>query len=124
MTVQYEEKEDRKILKVREAQVAEVRAVPSFYLRLSDGTALEYSGTVIHSVGPRGENAVLRPLTALTAEDLSSLISARPLSWVVFASGSQRIMFSNSWLLTLKPGPDDIWRMDLRDGHTLTYPPQ
>lgn len=122
-TVQYEETEDRKILKARDAQVVEVHSVPGFYLRLSNGATLEFSGMVIHSVGPRGESAVRRPLAALTVEDLSTLISARPLSWVVFNSGSQRIVFSNSWFLTLKPGPDDTWRLDLGDGRVLTYPP-
>jgi hypothetical protein len=121
--VQYEETEDRKILKAREAQVVEVRSVPDLYLRLSNGATFEFNGTVIHSVGARVD-AVCRPLTALPAEDLSTLISARPLSWVVFDSGSQRIVFSNSWFLTLKPGSDDTWRLDLGDGRVLTYPPQ
>lgn len=121
--MQYEEKEDRKILKARETQVVEVRSVPDFYLRLSDGATLEFNGTVIHSFGARAD-AVSQPLTALPAEDLSTLISARPLSWVVFNSGSQRIMFSNTWFLTLKPGSDDTWRLDLGDGRVLTYPPQ
>lgn len=120
--MQYEEYEDRKILKAREAQVVEVHSVPDFYLRLSSGATLEFNGTVIHSVGPR-KNAVRRPLTALPAEDLSTLIFARPLSWVVFHSGSQRIMFSNTWFLTLTPGSDDTWRLDLGDGRVLTYPP-
>jgi hypothetical protein len=111
-TVQYEETEDRKILKTRETQVIEVRSVPDFYLRLSNGATFEFNGTVIHSFGARGD-AVRRPLTAVPAEDLSTLISARPLSWVVFNSGSQRIMFSN-----------DTWRLDLGDGRVLTYPPQ
>jgi hypothetical protein len=123
-TVQYEEKEDRKILKAREAHVVEVRSVPDFYLRLSNGTTFEFNGTVIHSIGPRGEDAVRRSLTALPAEDLSTLISARPLSWVVFHEGSQRIVFSNTWFLTLTPGPDDTWRLDLGDGRVLTHPPQ
>jgi hypothetical protein len=121
--VQYEEKEDRKILRAREAQVVEVRSVPDFYLRLSNGATLESDGTVIHSVGPRGEGAVRRPLTALSPEELSTLISERPLSWVVFHSGSHRIVFSNSWFLTLKPGSDDTWRLDFGDGRVLTYPP-
>jgi hypothetical protein len=123
-TVDYEEMEDRKILKARDAEVVEVRSAPGFYLRLSSGVTLEFTGMVIHSVGPRGEDAVRRPLTALSTEDLSTLISARPLSWVVFNSGSQRIVFSNSWFLTLKPGSDDIWRLDLGDGRVLTYPPE
>lgn len=122
--MQYEEKEDRKILKARETQVVEVRSDPDFYLRLSSGATLEFNGTVIHSVGPRGEGAVRRPLTDLPAEDLSTLISARPLSWVVFHSGSQRIVFSNTWFLTLTPGSGDTWRLDLGDGRVLTYPPQ
>jgi hypothetical protein len=121
--VQYEETEDRKILKARETQVVQVRSVPDFYLRLSNGATFEFNGTVIHSFGARGD-AVRRPLTAVPAEDLSTLISARPLSWVVFHSGSQRIMFSNSWFLTLDPGSDDTWRLDLGDGRVLTYPPK
>lgn len=110
-------------MKARETRVAEVHSVPGFYLRLSDGTALEFAGTVIQSVSPR-VNAVRRPLTALSAEDLSTLVSTRPLSWVIFNSGSQRIMFSNTWLLTLTPGPEDTWRVDLGDGRVLTYPPE
>ena len=121
--MQYEETKDRKILKAREAHVVEVRSVPDFYLRLSNGATFEFNGTVIHALGLR-KNAVRRPLTDFPAEDLSTLISARPLSWVVFHSGSQRIMFSNSWLLNLKPGPDDTWRLDLGDGRVLTHPPQ
>ena len=122
--MQYEEIADRKIIKARETRVAEIHSVPGFYLRLSDGTTLEFNGTVIHSVGPRGENAVLRPLTALSAEDISTLVSTRPLSWVVFNSGSQRIVFSNAWFLTLKPGPEDTWRLDLGNGRVLIYPPE
>ncbi|GAA4631352.1 hypothetical protein GCM10023196_060460 [Actinoallomurus vinaceus] len=76
----------------------------------------------IHSIGPTVD-AVTRPLTALPAEALSTLISARPLSWVAFNSGFQRIMFSNKWFLTMEPGPDDTWRLDLGDGR-VTYPPQ
>lgn len=62
--MQYEEKEDRKILKAREAHVVEARSVPDFYLCLSNGATLEFNGTVIHAVGLR-KNAVRRPLTAL-----------------------------------------------------------
>ena len=121
--MEYVEKEDRKILKARETHVVEVRAVPDFYLRLSSGVILEFNGTVIHSFGARVD-AERRPLTALPAEDLPTLISATPLSWVVFNSGSQRIMFSNTWLLKIRPGPDDAWRLDLGDGRVLTYPPE
>jgi hypothetical protein len=121
--MEYIEEEDRKILQARQAQVVDVRADPDFYLRLSNGAALEFNGTVIHSFGARVDTE-RRLLTALPAEDLSTLISASPLSWVVFNSGSQRIMFSNTWLLKLRPGLDDTWRLDLGDGRVLTYPTQ
>lgn len=121
--MQYEETEDRKILKAREVQVVEVRSAPAFYIRLSDGTTLEYNGTVTRSLGARA-NAPRQPLTTVPAEELSTLIATTPLSWVVFNTGNQRIMFSNSWLLTMKPDPDDTWRLDLADGRVLTYPPE
>lgn len=121
--MQYDEKEDRKILKARQTHVVEVHAVPDFYIRLSDGTTFEFNGTVIHSIGPTVD-AVTRPLTTISGEDLSTLISTTPLSWVVFNSGFQQIMFSNKWFLTMEPTPDDTWRLDLGDGGVLTFPPQ
>ncbi len=121
--MEYIEKEDRKILQARETQVVEFHATPDFYLRVSNGATLEFNGTVIHSFGARVD-APRRPLTALPAEDLPTLLSATPLSWVVFNSGTQRIMFSNTWLLKIKPGPDQTWRLNLGDGRMLTYPPQ
>lgn len=122
--MEYIEKEDRKILRAREAEVVEVRAVPDLYLRLSNKAVLEFNGIVTQSVGPRNKRAVRRPLADFSTDELFTLISTRPLSWVVFNSGRQRIVFSNTWFLTLYTGPDDTWRLDLGDGHVLTYPPE
>ena len=121
----YAETGDRKVLKARETQVVEVRAVPHFYVRLSDGTTFEFDGTVLHSFGVNVEAVKRRtPLDALSARDLGALVCERPLSWVVFNSGSHRIVFSNAWFLTLKPGPDETWRLDLGDGRRFAHPPQ
>ena len=48
----------------------------------------------------------------------------RPLSWVIFNSGDHRIVFSNTWFLTLDTEQNDVWRLDLGDGGVLTYPPR
>ncbi len=120
----YEEKEDRKILIARDAEVIEVRSVPDFYLRLSNGAILEFDGVVTHSIGPRNKRAVRRALAELSPGQLAHLVSARPLSWVIFNSGDQRIVFSNTWFLTLDTEPNDAWRLDLGDGRVLTYPPR
>lgn len=120
--MEYEETADRKILKARGSRVVEVRSAPDFYLRLSNEATLEFDGTVVHSIG--SVRSARRPLTDLSAGDLAGLISERPLSWVVFDSGSQRIVFSNSWFLTLRPGSGEKWRLNLGDGRVLTHPPQ
>lgn len=119
----YEELDDRKILRAKDARVIEVRADPAFLLRLTGGLTLEFSGRVRHTRGPRGAgSAPPRLLKEFSPEELSTLISATPLSWVVFNDGDQRIIFSNRWHLTLEFEPGDKWRLDLGDGRILTYP--
>ena len=103
--MEYIEKEDRKILQARETQVVEFHATPDFYLRVSNGATLEFNGTVIHSFGARVD-APRRPLTALPAEDLPTLLSATPLSWVVFNSGTQRITLKHGTKNKAWPGPN------------------
>ncbi|MBO2461426.1 hypothetical protein [Actinomadura violacea] len=116
----YEEWEDRKILRVRGARVVEVRAAPAFFLRLTGGLVLEFGGPVLHTLGPRGEgSAAPRSLGEFSDEELAGLVGASPLSWVVFDGGDQRIVFSNSWHLTLEAEAGDSWSLELGDGSRL-----
>lgn len=120
---QYKEIEDRKIMRVRDARVLEIRATPAFHLRLTNGVTFDFDGTVMHTIGRRGGYPDPRPLTELPPGELSSVISTRPLSWVIFNDGAHRIVFSNAWQLTMDPEPGDTWRVVLSDGETFTYPP-
>ncbi|MFI0444451.1 hypothetical protein [Actinomadura sp. 6N118] len=122
--VEYLEKEDRKILKVRDAHVVQIQASPHFLLRLSNGVTLESTAPVLQTIGSiNSPNASPRPVTALPAAELQALVSARPLSWVIFNTGDQRIVFSNKWHLDLTPGPNDTWQLKANDNDILTYPP-
>lgn len=121
--MRYRELEDRKILQARDAVVLEVRADPQFFLQLSNGIRLEYSGTVRQTIGPGGApNAAPRPLSDFNSEELVQLLGSRPLSWVIFNSGAQRIVFSNKWHLAVSPGVGDSWNLDFGDGQVLSYP--
>ncbi|MFC6934366.1 hypothetical protein ACFQHO_31140 [Actinomadura yumaensis] len=118
----YQTTDDRKILRLRDAKVLEVRAAPRFFLRLTGDVELDFTGEVVHTLGPRTPDAHRRLLSEFSQHELSELISAAPASWVVFNTGAQRIVFSNRWHLTMTPKPGDSWRLDLGDGEILTYP--
>lgn len=119
---QYEELDDRKILRVRDAQVAEIRAVPDFYMRLNNGVTLEFNGTVNWAIGRVGGHPEPRTLSMLSQDQLDDVIGATPLSWVVFNDGGQRIVLSRALHLTFDPGQGERWRLQLTDGTVFTYP--
>ncbi|WP_019630201.1 hypothetical protein [Actinomadura atramentaria] len=120
--IQYDSIEDRKILQARGTRVVEVDAAPSFRLLLTDGLKLEYDGEVTYKLGGESIRSA-RPLSTLPPEQVNRLVAARPLSWVVFNTGDQRIVFSNAWYLYLSVDSGQSWRLDLGDGVTLTHPP-
>ncbi|WP_019630200.1 hypothetical protein [Actinomadura atramentaria] len=113
---------DRKILQARATEVIEVRTDAGFHLHLTEGLSLEYSGEMFLTVGREGDESA-RPLSGLSAGQLTALISARPLSWVVFNDGDQRIVFSNRWFLESRVRPGETWRLVLGGGAVLTHPP-
>ncbi|REE96694.1 hypothetical protein [Thermomonospora umbrina] len=119
----YRQIEDRKIMNFRDSRVLEIKVAPAFHLRLTNGVTFDFDGTVMYTVGRRGGPPAPRPLTELPREELSSVVSTRPLSWVVFNDGAHRIAFSNAWELTLDPQEGGTWRMSLSDGEILTHPP-
>ncbi|MFI0367887.1 hypothetical protein ACH35V_08400 [Actinomadura sp. 1N219] len=121
--VQYVEREDRKILQARQCEVIEVHVIPHLVLRLTGDVCLEFSGRVLHTTGARTEENPGKDLAELAEHELSSLLFSKPLSWVVFNTGNQRIVFSNHWHLALKASLGDTWRLELGHGRTLTYPP-
>ncbi|GAB3279103.1 hypothetical protein GCM10027589_05520 [Actinocorallia lasiicapitis] len=121
--MRYRTTDDRRILEARDAHVVKVTVTPSLELHLSTGLELHYQGPVEHILGA-SSHPDARRLDFLTfpPKALNLLIGARPLSWVVFHTGDQRIVFSNSWMLTLRPHPNDSWRLNFPNIAPWTHP--
>jgi hypothetical protein len=120
--MEFVQAEDRRILRARDGRVLEVGAASGFFLRLSNGASLEFAGTVSQTVGPRGGDNPIRGIDTFSREELSELVSTRPLSWVIFDNGDHRIVFSNGWHLALRVGDEGHWTLDMGDGTVLSFP--
>jgi hypothetical protein len=120
--MEFVEGEGRRVLRARGSRVVEVGVLPYFFLRLSSGASLWFEGAVSRTVGPRGGDNPVEAIEALSSEELSGLVSMRPLSWVIFDNGNHRIVFSNGWHLALRVGDGGGWTLDMGDGAVLSFP--